>query len=270
LCWIYGEDITEIKKKGSSLTLWLLKFVCKNATSVIANSQSTEDKLHAIGVNTDLIKKAYPGVDTTRFKPFYNTNRFKRRYAPGGQKIILSVGRLIDRKGFDSVIRVFPKILEKFGSVKYIIAGNGPEKKSLELITKENDLNGSIIFLEGVTHEELPELYNACDIFVMPNRIGKDSGDVEGFGMVFLEASACGKPVIAGKSGGAVEAVKDRFTGFLVQPDDEMELENRISELISNKAYAARMGRNGYNRCHNQFTWEKTARDLDDIISSTY
>jgi len=160
-CWVYGEEVTEIQRCGHPISLWLLKLSANNAENVMTVSKATSHRLKSIGVNPEIIKVSYPGVDIERFRPFYHVNRFRRRFAPNGESIVLSVGRLIDRKGFDSVIKIFPQILKRFGPVKYIITGSGPEKKSLELITKEKSLNGSIIFLEGVTFDELLEDYNA-------------------------------------------------------------------------------------------------------------
>jgi len=267
--FVYGEEISEILHRGHPMALKLLKYVCNKAGTVVVISESTGQSLNAIGIGNRKLTLARPGVDVDKFKPISDGNRFLQTLAPNGEKLLLSVGRIIERKGFDVVIESLPEIIKRVGAVKYVIAGSGPDRKRLETKTRNLGLESSVIFLEGITDEGLPMLYNACDIFVMPNRKGRIAGDTEGFGIVFLEASACGKPVLAGRSGGAVEAVVDGVTGFVVDPESSIELTDKITYLLTYPETSKRMGMNGINRCRQHFTWQHTSEILNQVIAQS-
>ncbi len=269
ISFAYGEEISEIQHRGHPFALRLLRLVFAEASMIVTVSEPSKKSIIHLGIPPEKIKVVYPGVDTQIFKPLSDENKFRKRFAPNGEKIILSVGRLIERKGFDMVIESLPELIDEFGAVKYILVGDGPDRKRLEVNVKRNGLEGSVIFLNRVSNEELPELYNACDLFVMPNRVGKFAGDTEGFGIVFIEASACGKPVIAGRSGGAIDAVEDNKTGFLVNPESYSELREKMMKLIRNDDAAIEMGRNGLNRCKYSFTWEKASERLNVFLGTT-
>ncbi|MBD3168293.1 MAG: glycosyltransferase [candidate division Zixibacteria bacterium] len=267
IAFVYGEELTEIEYKGHRITKKLMRNVVISAERVVVCSSATGGRLLKLGVPQNRIKLVYPGVDIERFKPFKPGSEFLDKLGINGDKLMLSVGRLIERKGFDTVLDSLPDIMRSVGPVKYIIAGNGPDRKRLELKVKENGVESSVIFLDGVTDEELPALYNACDLFVMPNRIGKQAGDVEGFGMVFLEASACGKPVIGGRSGGAVEAIEHSSSGYLVHPESKDEFITAAVDILKNGKGTA-YGANGLKRCRSQFTWKQSAETMRSVLDS--
>src|SRR5690606_26937298 len=122
-------------------------------------------------------------------------------------KLVLSVGRLSRRKGFDKVIQAFPALIHAGLDIQYVLIGIGEDYEYLFDLARKHDVADRVHLLGHVTAEDLPCWYNACDVFIMPNR--EINGDTEGFGMVFIEAAACGKPAIAGNAGGTGAAVVD-------------------------------------------------------------
>jgi phosphatidylinositol alpha-1,6-mannosyltransferase len=136
----------------------------------------------------------------------------------------------------------------------------------LEELTLSMGVHGNVMFLENVDAAELPSIYGMCDVFVMPSRADLGACDVEGFGMVYLEANACGKPVIAGKSGGIADAVLDGETGLLVPPDSPETLADSICRMLTHKEYAERLGQQGRERAIREFGWGAVADRVDRIM----
>ena len=126
-----------------------------------------------------------------------------------------------------------------------------------------------MVFGGYVAPERLNEVYNLCDVYVMPSRVIEEEGDVEGFGITFLEANACGKPVVGGNSGGVPDAVVDGENGFLVDPTSPMEIANAVIQLVNDPALAERLGRQGLDRIGRGYTWNAIATQFDDAILST-
>ena len=179
-------------------------------------------------------------------------------------KIILTVGRLVERKGHDAVIKALPFVLKEFPDLKYKIVGKGPMDKKLREIAKIENVNGYVEFCGEV--DNIADFYANCDVLVMPSRFIEKKGDVEGFGLVFLEANYFGKPVIAGKSGGVFDAVIDGVTGLLVDPESPEEIANAIIELLENPELARKLGEQGRKRVLEEFTWERAARIIEQAM----
>jgi phosphatidylinositol alpha-1,6-mannosyltransferase len=255
LVWVHGE---ELATAASSRELtWLTRRVHQNAAMLLTSSNNTKQLLAARGVTPSKISVAHPGVDTDRFSPRVDGASIRQRYAPGGERLLLTVGRLQRRKGHDLTIDAIARLVEKQRNVKYLIVGDGEERPALEQRVAKHGLSNHVMFAGIVPAGALPSYYAACDVFLMPNRI--DAGDFEGFGIVFLEAAACGKPTIGGKSGGASEAVQDGETGMLVSGTDVDELAGAIDRLISSAELRSRFGGAGRERVLRQFTWNHTA-----------
>ena len=153
-------------------------------------------------------------------------------------------------------VRAFEIVRKKIPDCVYILVGDGPCRADLEALTDRLDLADSIAFKGFVGETEKRSYYQIADAFIMPNRELED-GDVEGFGIVFLEANAYGLPVIGGRSGGAVDAIEDGKTGFLVDPWDAHEIASKLIVLLENEAYAAAMGEEGKQRIATEFSWPK-------------
>jgi phosphatidylinositol alpha-1,6-mannosyltransferase len=164
------------------------------------------------------------------------------------------MGRLQRRKGQDMVIQALSLILKKFSNVKYLIAGIGEELAALQQLAQDLGVWDNVVFVGQVTDHERAAYYAACDVFIMPNR--QIGADIEGFGMVFLEAGAAGKPVIGGKSGGTGEAIKDGVTGLRVDGDNVKSIVGAVLSLLTDSTKAHAMGERGKQWVETAFAWE--------------
>jgi len=253
--YAHGEELTGW---GKGAKYEAMRFALRHADTVIANSDFTRQELLAMGVNAQRIVLINPGVDVERFRPGLPCDDLKQRIglAPG-EKLILSVGRLSRRKGFDMVIRSLRELIVQGIAVRYAHIGIGEDHDYLANLANEMDMADKIHFLGHVSPEELPRWYNACDVFVMPNR--EINGDTEGFGMVFIEAAACGKPAIAGIAGGTGAAVQDGITGLRVEADSSEKVRIALAHVLGDTNLAQSLGREGRTRTVNQFSWESVA-----------
>jgi len=235
-----------------------------NADAVIAASEFTRQNLLRLGVENKRIFKITPGVDSRRFEPTSSNSELKKQYGLEGKVVLLTVARLISRKGHRAVLQAFSKIAREVPQAHYLIAGTGPEEKALRQLTDDLGLSQRVTFAGYVPTAELSGLYNMCDIMIMPNR--EDSGgEVEGFGIVFLEASAAGKPVIGGRTGGAIEAIAEGKTGFLVDPDNTDELAEVMHRLILDRVLREKLGVAGRQRAESEFSWRTRAEMLRQV-----
>jgi phosphatidylinositol alpha-1,6-mannosyltransferase len=189
----------------------------------------------------------------------------RARYGIGEGPLLLTVGRLVGRKGHEDVLRELPSLAREFPGLAYLIVGEGPAEERLRLTAREAGVEGSVIFAGLVGRDELVDCYAACDIFVMPNREMPD-GDTEGACIVLLEAAACGRPVIAGVAGGTADSVLDGETGFLVDPERPGELSRRLRSLLGDRELRRRMGDAGSTMVSAR-RWEECARELRRICA---
>jgi phosphatidylinositol alpha-1,6-mannosyltransferase len=176
----------------------------------------------------------------------------------------LSVGRLQRRKGHDNAIRAVASLREELPNLRYVIAGDGEERARLEQLAADLQVEDSVFFAGTVSAEELPAFYAACDVFVLPNRVDED-GDLEGFGIVFLEAAASGKPVIGGDSGGVPEAVERDVTGLLVDGANVAAVSAAIQHLATSEPCRRRLGTAGRARVERCFSWDRAAHTISDL-----
>jgi phosphatidyl-myo-inositol dimannoside synthase len=260
VCWAHGEDIAAAHL-SRELT-WLMTRVYRGAAANIANSHSTSWTLEALGIPPDRIHVVHPGVDIHRFQPQIDAADIRARFSGDGRAILLSVGRLQRRKGHDLAIEAISRLGASV-PLSYLIAGDGAERGRLEGLVAQHRLQDRVHFLGEVSARDLPRYYAACDIFLLPNRI--EEGDVEGFGMVFLEAAATGRPTIGGRTGGVPEAMIDRETGLLVSGTDVGELAAVIQDLASSPEKRHAMGSAGRERVCRAFTWERVAADVSAV-----
>jgi phosphatidyl-myo-inositol dimannoside synthase len=261
LCWTHGE---ELGYASTSRELrWLLPRVYKRASAIVANSRNSAQLLAHWGVQSDAVTVVHPGVDVQRFRPDVDPGSWRARYAGPGELILLSVGRLQKRKGHDLMLAALAKWRPEDPPVRYLVAGGGDRREALEQQAAQLGVQNRVRFLGVVPESELPSLYAAADIFVMPNRV--DGVDFEGFGIVFLEAAAAGLPCIGGRSGGAPEAVEDGETGVLVGGDNPDELAVVLRRLACSPEARSTMGARGRERVAREFTWELGARRLSDL-----
>jgi phosphatidylinositol alpha-1,6-mannosyltransferase len=215
--------------------------------------------LENLGAQPEKIHVIYPGVDTEALHANHEmVLAVRRRHHLEESPVLLTMGRLQRRKGQDMVIRALPRILQKFPTVKYVIAGTGEETSSLQQLAHDVGVSEKVIFAGYVPDSEQGAYYAACDVFIMPNRqIGPD---IEGFGMVFLEAGAAGKPVIGGRSGGTGEAILEGETGLRVDGTNEEEIAAAVIALLSDPQRARAMGECGRRRVKAEFSWHSVVQ----------
>ena len=260
--YCHGEELTTWGRGRKFRTmLW----VYRHADANIANSEYTLEEMVKLGVRRETITLIYPGVETERFRPDLPCDDLKQTIGlQTGQKLILSVGRLVRRKGFDQVIQAMPELVKQGIDAHYALIGIGEDWDYLSDLAKELGVSQRLHLLGHVSPEDLPRWYNACDVFVMANR--EINGDTEGFGMVFLEAAACGKPAIAGDAGGTGAAVVDGVTGYRVDGTNLSVLTSTLSSLLSDANLAARLGHAGLTRATEDFSWDAVASRTHALV----
>lgn len=253
--YAHGEELTTW---GSGGKYQAMRFALRHADRVIANSDFTRDELLRMGVTDERITLINPGVDTGRFRPDLPCDDLKNQIGLlPGQKLILSVGRLSRRKGFDMVVKSLPDLARHGVDARYALIGIGEDWDYLGDLALELGVSDRVHRLGHVAQEDLPRWYNACDVFIMPNR--EINGDTEGFGMVFIEAGACGKPVIAGQAGGTGAAVVEGVTGLRVNGTRQEAVTEALQCILQDIAYAHKLGDAAYTRAKDRFDWNAVA-----------
>lgn len=262
LIYCHGDEISQTDQRRYQPRVRNL--IYRHADAIVAANQFACEGLKRIGIPAERIHKLTPGVNFERFQQRPRCADLIERYGLQGKKVILTVARLVPRKGHKIVLQALPKVLAEVPDVKYLIAGEGPEKERLQQLVNELGLQQAVIFIGDVAHDQICDFYNLCDVFIMVNRLDA-GGDVESFGMVFTEANAVGKPVIGGRSGGTAEAIIQGQTGFLVDPDSADEVAGRLLLLLKNEQLGQRMGAAGLERVRLEFNWATRAQSLRQI-----
>ena len=241
----------------------LARKILKNAEFIAANSEFTKEKILEYGVRPQNVTIVYPcpNMKLHREVLLEEIEALRNKYGLLNKKIILTTGRLVERKGHDVVSGALHKLKESVPEAHYVIIGEGPMEEAVKQMVKTLGLEDSVSLIGKVSDYELAAWYEICDVFVMISRQLKNE-DAEGFGIVYLEANMFGKPVIAGKSGGVAEAVSDNETGILVEPTDQYEIISAMEKLLKNPKEAKRLGENGRQRVEQNFQWNKQAQPL--------
>lgn len=258
LQWFHGNEVYDrhLRKRR-----WMRRFVnaVTNANWNISVSRYTERKmLERVGrpVRSRVI---YHGVDSERFIPSPHSEELKARLGFAGRYVLLTLARLVPRKGQDEVIRTLPYVSLKIPNVLYVIAGKGRAEQELRALAAALGVQGLVHFSGFVPEQDKVSYYQMCDLYLMPSREIIDQGALEGFGLTFLEANACGKPVIAGNSGGCVEAVQEGVNGLIVDPTDTHALVEAILRF-HDPLYYTQIARSALALARQQYRWESSAR----------
>jgi len=274
ILWTYALELTDKRVK------LFIKFVLKHADRIITISNYTKDVLISLDVAPSKITMIYPPVSPP-FQVFLNSSvgsinsdaekRIREKYNIGNKKILLTVARLssLQRyKGIDHVLQALQIVDKSCKDYVYIICGDGDLRPYYSRLAAELGVGDRVIFTGNISDEEMPLYYSACNLFIMASReeINKKGTLAEGFGIVFLEANACGKPVIGGRSGGIPDAVKDGETGILVDPKNINEIADAIIKLLTDEKLAENMGRKGRERVAKEFTVEAAVKKLLNVV----
>jgi phosphatidylinositol alpha-1,6-mannosyltransferase len=202
-----------------------------------------------------------PGVDTTVFRPDLDRSAVRERYGLGDRPLVLSVARLVRRKGQDMLIRALPLVRRVVPGATLLIVGAGPQERRLRRLAGDG-----VVFAGAHPHAELPAFYAAADVFAMPCRTRRLGLEAEGLGIVFLEAAAAGLPVLAGDSGGAPEAVRDGETGHIVSGRSVPAIADRLIELL---VQPGTMGDKGRAWVRTEWSWDTSYRRLRELLSAS-
>ena len=241
--YVHGEEITTAttgRLHGNKRREYL-----HAADKIVAVSSFTCDALTTqMGLRPDRVMLIQNGVDVDRFTPGERSPALVARHDLAGKKVVLTLGRLVHRKGADMAVRAMAGILKTRHDIHYLIVGDGELRKELEQIIEKEGVQKQVTLVGPVSESDLVEYFRLCDVFLMPNRTMPD-GDTEGFGLVFREANACSKPVIGGRAGGVVEAVIEGKSGFLVDGTDLDEIAGAVLKLVDDPILAESMGKQG-------------------------
>ncbi len=237
----------------------------QHSTLICPVSRYTAKLVHSQGIPTNNIQVINNGVDAARFCP-QPSSTLRHRLKLENKLILLSIGRLVARKGVDTVLQTLPHLITHFPTLCYLVVGKGPESDALKKLAHSLGVASHVRFVHDARHNELPTYYNLCDLFVMPAR--NEGSDIEGFGLVFLEASACGKAVVGAHAGGVPDAIVDGKTGVLVQPGNHIELGKALKTLLASPEQRNELGAQGRKHVLACMTWQRVADELMKAMQS--
>lgn len=261
---VHGSySIVPLKHKVGKL---LLKQCYFFSDKIIAVSNFTKNEIEKrINYNLPNLTVIPNGVEVERFNPEVDPRYVRDKLNLGNSPIILTVGRLVERKGIKITLCSFKHVLKEIPNAVYIIVGSGSKSQLMELCNKL-EITESVYFTDFVQDSELPYYYAACDLFILtPKKIG----DLfEGFGLVYLEANATGKPIIGTRSGGVPEVIKDEYNGFLREIKDIRGIAEKIILLLKDKRLRRKIGRNGLKLVHKRFTWSHVSEKVEKVYET--
>ncbi|MBI5466270.1 MAG: glycosyltransferase family 4 protein [Candidatus Kerfeldbacteria bacterium] len=258
IIFVHGLDVN--LALASSWKRWLLGLILSRAELVVANSQFTKGLTVPAGAPAERIIVVYPCPNLAPPLPA-TVSALRQRYGLTGRSVILSVARLVERKGIDDILSVWPQLQRQFPGLTYVVVGDGPERDSLQHLAKET--GGHVIFTGEISDHELSAWYELSELFVLTPK--SDKVDVEGFGLVYLEAQAAGKPVVGSNVGGVPEAVGDG--GLLIR--NQSDLLTALAGLLTESARRRKLGGQGRQRISRVFTWEVQAGKLRKHLYDT-
>ncbi|GAB4581817.1 MAG: glycosyltransferase family 4 protein [Anaerolineales bacterium] len=250
----FGNDFLAAQKH------WHTPFfnrLLRRSRPLIAITRAMGARLQALGMSAPAIVR--PGTNPARFFP-------SPSFPPS--PTLLTLSRLVPRKGIDTVLHTLPTLRKTFPTLNYLIGGKGPDRERLETLANDLGVAQAVKFLGFIPDEEVPALYRKATIFVMPSREDLQASSVEGFGIVFLEASACGLPVVASNSGGIAEAVREGETGLLVPPDDPSALAQALYHLLTDPGRCRRMGQAGRAWVEREMNWDRAGREMLEVLQA--
>ena len=271
--YLHGSDLLseQHKIRQSAFKGRTAKVIFGGAAVLMANSTWTRDLalalLGELGLDGhgERLRVVHLGTDPVRFRQGVETSALRARTGlPNSTRWLVTVARLQRHKGIDTVIQALPAVLARAPDVGYVVAGSGPAREHLETLAQKVGVADRVHFLGLLPDKDLPALYNLGSVYLgASRRVGRM--DVEGFGISFVEASACGLPVVAGNSGGVPDAVRDGETGLLVPPEDPAALADAVCRVLADRELAGRLGRNGRRAVETYFNWDRVVRDLRAI-----
>ncbi len=265
LVFVHGDEVSQTQHRR--LQPRLRDAIYRAADSVVVANQFASDRVVEILGSSERVTMITPGVDTVLFHPGPRPPWISEQYGIGSAPLIVTVGRLVKKKGHETVLLALPTVRKTHPEVRYLIVGNGPERTRLEMLVAELGLGACVRFAGDVPNHTVGEFYRAADIFCLLNQ-EDETGDIETFGMVFVEAGASGKAVLGGRSGGTNQSVLDGETGILCEPRNALQLAECLKLLLSRPDLSRQMGATGLARARKDFCWDSRAEQLAQIHQS--
>ncbi|MCL4267172.1 MAG: glycosyltransferase family 4 protein [Anaerolineae bacterium] len=261
----YGLDL--LHPQGRAYKVFFNALI-RSADILFVDSCAAQKIAEQLGVNPSRIHVVYPSVDPHDLQSDITAQEVKNRYSIANKKCILTVSRLIERKGHDMIVQALPFILQKVPDAHYLIVGSGPNEAELKRLVSDLRMENHVTFAGFVAQTELGAYFSACDVFTMISREIPEKGDVEGFGIVYLQASMFGKPIVAGRSGGVPEAVLDHETGLLVDPSDVKAITEALIRLLLDTDLAYSLGSEAKRRVLADFSSKLSAQKVIMALAS--
>lgn len=249
---------------------WAMKSIARNVDHLTYLGEFTRKAISrpiSDSARAAMVKIA-PGIDTDHFAPVDSTD-VKKSLGLTEKKVIVSVGRLVHRKGQDVLITAMPEILREIPDAHLLLIGEGPYRQYLESQVKKLQIDSHVSFIGRISYADLPRYICLGEVFAMPARSRLAGLEVEGLGIVYLEASACGLPVIAGNSGGAPDAVREGVTGFVIDGRNPQAVAQSITELLAAPERARTMGLAGRAWIIEEWRWQIWSERFAEILKST-
>lgn len=244
----------------------LLRRIAAGVDVVTYLGEYTRTRLARVMGERAQLERLTPGVDTTTFTPQTSGDSIRARYGVVGAPVVVCVSRLVPRKGQDALIEAWPAVRARVPAARLLIVGGGRYADRLHRLARRHQVAETVSFTGPVPFAQLPQHFAAGDVFAMPCRTRRLGLDVEGLGMVFLEASATGLPVIAGDSGGAPDAVRDGETGYVLDGRDQNALADRLVQLLQDRELARSMGERGRHWVEADWQWDTIADRLAELV----
>lgn len=252
---VHGSDVFGL---NHPIARYINTFVLKQSAGCTANSTATRNQANILSQRND-IAVIPMGVDTELFCKCPDTEEIRQEYGIVGNKTVLSVGRLIEIKGLDYLIRAMNHVLREEPDAVLIIVGSGPEKDRLISLSRQLGIKEHIRFIDAVPQKKLAKFYSLADVFVMPSVIS------EGLGLVLLEASSCGTAVIGTDIGGIRDIIEHEHTGLMVHPKDSEALARTILRVLQDKSFGEKLVSNARQLVKEQFSWNAIAEKFAGI-----
>lgn len=263
-CYVHGEDLeTAASSREQQL---ICKLVIKRATRIICNSQNSANLVAKFGEAARLKAVVlHPGVDSSRFVPAEPNAETLTDLGWLDKKVVLTVGRLQARKGQDMMIRALPAIKKDIPNILYAVVGDGDCLHMLQNLASELGVEDNVQFLREITDQQMIQCYQQCDLFILPNRtIGQD---IEGFGMVLVEAQSCAKPVIAGDSGGTRETLVEGETGLIIDATKPESIASAVANIFADEQNLKKMGSKGREHVVLRLDWKALVNQAKTLFS---
>jgi phosphatidylinositol alpha-1,6-mannosyltransferase len=265
---VHGTDLLLLQHQAhqSGLKRKVARTLIHPASVIVANSRYTRDLClgvcREIGVDIDAesVRVVPLGTDPSRFRPGVATDEARTRYGLKGGRWMLTVARLTAHKGIDTGLRALAELAPTHPDLRYAVVGVGRKRGDLEALATELKVADRVRFLTSVPDDDLPAVYNLADVYLGVSRLA--DSNVEGFGISLVEASACAVPVVAGRSGGIPDAVREGETGLLVDPADPGAVAQAVDAVLCNPSLAGKLGGGGRKAVETHFNWDRVTQDM--------